>query len=205
MKVRNLAGVLAVGVVAAVSLGLSPQAKIAAQPDAVKAETLNIDPVHSSIIFKIRHMGASNFYGRFNDASGSFTIDSANPANSKFDVTVKTGSVDTNNQERDDHLKSPDFFNAAEFPTITFKSSKVAKSSGDKLSVSGDLTVHGVTKPITVELTHTPGKKTLMGHRGGFEAKFTIKRTDFGMDTYVANGGLGEDVELIVSVEGVKP
>lgn len=170
---------------------------------ATNADTFEIDPVHTTVIFKIQHMGVSNFYGRFNDVTGSVGIDAANPTNDSLVVQVKAASLDTNNKQRDRDVTSPSFFNATEFPTISFKSTKVAKA-GDGYAVTGDLTFHGVTKPITVNLTLNGPKQTPMGNRVGFETTFTIKRTDYGIDTYVANGGLGDEVQITVSGEGVK-
>lgn len=160
-------------------------------------QSFTLDAVHSSVMFKIEHMGVSNFYGAFKDVSGSYTL-GENPS---FNFSIKTDSVDTRNEGRDKHLKSPDFFNAPEFPAITFKSTKVEKA-GDNLKVTGDLTMHGVTKPVTAEFKIWPAKETRQGMKGGFETHFTIKRTDFGMSTYVAEGGLGDEVTVLFAGEG---
>ena len=166
-------------------------------PTALAADSFTLDPVHSSVMFRIEHMGVSNFYGSFNDVSGSYTL-GENPS---FNFTIKTESIDTRNEGRDKHLKSPDFFNAVEFPTITFKSTSVEKA-GDNLKVTGDLTMHGVTKPVTAELKFWPAKETRQGVKGGFETMFTIKRTDFGMNTYVTEGALGDEVTVLFAGEG---
>ncbi len=163
-----------------------------------------VDNVHSSVFFKIRHLGVSNFYGRFNQVGGSYTFDPESPDSCRFDVQIQTESVDTNSDGRNGHLKSPDFFNAKEFPSITFKSTDVTRKSDEEFEVSGDLTFHGVTKPISAKLEWIGARDTgpRFGPRSGCEARFVIKRSDYGMDKYVAEGVLGDEVEIIVSLEG---
>ena len=169
-----------------------------------EAATYAIDGGHSSIIFKIMHAGVANFYGRFNEITGQFVYDEANPANCSFDITVPTASVDTNNTKRDNHLKSPDFFNTPEHPEFTFKSTKVERKDEKTLAVTGDINAHGVTKPITVDFVLTGMSESRRGVKAGMETTFTIKRTDFGMDTYVASGGLGDEVTFTIALEAVK-
>lgn len=206
-RILIVVGVLGVGSAGVALLGLGPQTNSAAPAVAAtavaasSADTFTVDNVHSSLIFKISHIDVTNFYGRFNDLSGTYSL---NGASSSFDIAVKTESVDSKNTQRDDHLRSPDFFNAAEFPTISFKSSKAEPAGDNRLKVTGDLSLHGVTKPITVEMKLWPAKDTRQGYKSGFETTFTIKRTDFSMDTYVANGALGDDVTITVAVEGVR-
>jgi polyisoprenoid-binding protein YceI len=163
------------------------------------ADTYKVDPVHSTVIFRINHLGTSWVYGRFDDVAGTFTVDDKTPS---FDLTVNADSVDTNNKQRDTHLKSADFFSVKEFPTITFKSTSVASTGEKKFDVTGDLTLHGVTKSITVPLEFVGAADTKMGSRAGYEAHFSIKRSDYGMDKMV--GMVGDDVYLTVSFEGVK-
>jgi len=209
MRTQILLATLASGLVLGFALGLAPQEvmpKPAAPPTAPAAPkfaegAFTIDPVHSSLIFKIQHQGVGNFYGRFNEISGTYWLDAADPAGSSMDVQVKTQSLDTNNKKRDSDVLSPGFFNATEFPTISFKGTKVSKAS-DTFTVAGDLTFHGVTKPITVAVTPFAAKPGRGGKRSGFETTFTIKRSDYGVDSMVANGGLGDDVQITVSVEG---
>lgn len=197
-----LTGVLTVAAAAA-TLGLVSRNDAAAHtPAPLVAENMadqsfTLDPVHSSVMFKIEHMGVSNFYGSFNDVSGTYTLGES----PSFSFSIKADSVDSRNEARDKHLKSPDFFNAPEFPTITFKSTKVEKE-GDNLKVTGDLTLHGVTKPVTAVFKFWPAKETRQGMKGGFETHFTIKRSDFGMITYVAEGGLGDEVTVLFAGEG---
>ncbi|MFT3683495.1 MAG: YceI family protein [Phycisphaerales bacterium] len=152
-----------------------------------------VDPVHSSVVFKIKHMDKANFYGVFKTVSGSFTFD-ADAAKSSIDVTVDAGSVDTRNGKRDEHVKSPDFLSVKEFPTITFKSKSFKKTGDNAFEVAGDLTFRGVTKPVTAQVTQTDA------NGGGLEATFSIKRSDFGNNTMVGKG-LGDEVSFIVSLE----
>lgn len=189
----SFAGVFAVAVV---SFG------VAAESKAVRAaETFQVDAVHSSVIYRVKHMNASYAYGRFNDFSGSFTIDAADATKCAFDLAVKTAGIDSGNEKRDQHLKSPDFLNAKQFPTITFKSEKVELKSKDTFLVTGNLTLHGTTKPVTIEVV-TTGAAT--GPRGGkvagIEATFTIKRSDFGMKNMIPM--VGDEIRLIASLEG---
>lgn len=208
-----VAGLGALGV----SLGLAARqsasnaAAGAAATAAVASTTQNatekyeIDPVHSSVVFRISHLGVAPFYATFNDIGGSYSLTPGDLGKSNFDITVKADSVDSRNPGRDRHLKSPDFFNVAEYPEITFKSTKVEASGDDKIRVTGDLTMHGVTKSIPVDMTLIGRQDTgRQGFKSGFEAIFTIKRTDFGMDTYVAEGGLGDEVKLYIGLEGAR-
>jgi polyisoprenoid-binding protein YceI len=162
-----------------------------------------IDPVHSSIIFRIKHLNVAYFHGRFNQASGSFLLDRDNPENSVIDVTIQTESVDTANRQRDEHLRSGDFFNVRQFPTATFKSTEVSKTGDDEFQVKGDLTIHGVTKQISTTVRHTGEGANQRGTPlAGFETVFTISRGDFGI-TYMPDG-LGDDVRLTISLEGMR-
>jgi polyisoprenoid-binding protein YceI len=175
------------------SLGVAAQAA---------ADTFKIDPVHSSVVFSVTHLGVTNFYGRFNDIKGTVVLDKADPSKSSVDLTIPVESVDTKNEKRDQHLKSPDFFNAKQFPVMTFKSKKI-EGSGDAFAVTGDFTLHGVTKPLTLEVKKVGEGKGMEGEiRAGGETHFTIKRSDHGMD--FMQGPLGDEINIIVSLEGVK-
>ncbi len=166
------------------------------------ADNYEVDSAHSMLVFKVDHMGYSFSYGRFNDISGSFSIDEANPANSSVTMTVQAGSIDTNSEQRDRHLKGPDFLNAGQFPEIRFRSKKVEKS-GDDYKVSGDFTLRGITKPLTVNLTRRKtGADPWGNHRTGFNASFTIRRTDFGVNYNPQ--AIGDEVELMVAIEGIR-
>ncbi len=174
----------------------------AASNVAPDAAAYTVDGGHSSVVFRIQHFVAP-FWGRFNKVSGTINFDSKAPEKSTVEIAIDTASVDTNDAERDKHLTSQSFFSAKEFPTITFKSNKVVKS-GDKLAVSGDMTMHGTTKPVTAEVTIVGEGDTMpqMGYRAGFEATFSIKRSEFGIKEYVPN--ISDDVKIIVALECAK-
>ncbi|RMD98638.1 MAG: polyisoprenoid-binding protein [Deltaproteobacteria bacterium] len=172
-------------------------------PAVMAAETYAIDPVHSTVIFRVKHLGVGYLYGRFNDISGTIRFDEANPAKSSVEVTVKVASVDTNDEKRDKHLLSPDFFNAKQFPVIRFESASVKAVGGDLYEVSGNMTIHGITKPITVKMTRIgAGKDPWGNYRMGFEGVFSVKRSDFGI-RYMPQG-IGDDVLITLSVEAIR-
>lgn len=173
-------------------------------PKGVVAEGMyKVDPVHSTVIFKISHFGVSHFIGRFNQPEGRVVLDENHPEKSLIDISVQAGMVDTANTKRDDHLKSPEFFNAEQFPLIAFKSRKVKKLSGNQYEVDGDLTLLGKTRGITVTADYLgSGKDAWGGYRSGFHSRFTIKRSDFGMGFMV--GPLGDEVEITVNLEAVR-
>ena len=166
-----------------------------------KAATLEVDGVHSSALFKIKHFGASNFYGMFRDIKGTVDYDAAAPGAMGIEVEIAAASVDTRWEQRDNHVKSPDFLNAAEFPTITFKSTSVAMNDDGTFNVTGNLTLHGVTKEIQVtaekvgEGSHPSSGKQLVG----FEARFIVARSDFDMAFMV--GPLSEEIEFLIALE----
>lgn len=165
-----------------------------------------IDAVHSSIVFRIKHQGVSYFYGRFNEFTGTFTLNADDPSKSAFDVTVQATSVDSGNSKRDEHLRSPDFFNVKQFPTMRFQSKKVERTADGKLRVAGDLTLHGVTKPVTaeLELTGHGQRGQRLGYRAGIGGQFTIARADFGMNFMVEGGMLGNDVTITLGLQGMR-
>jgi polyisoprenoid-binding protein YceI len=166
------------------------------------ADTYVADPVHSSVVFKVKHLNTSNAWGRFNAIAGSFTLDSADPSKSKLDFTVKAASVDTNNEARDKHLQSPDFFNAVQYPEIKFVSKSVSKST-EGYEVTGELNFHGVTKPLSFVLTQTGAGKDMRGNAiAGVEANFIVKQSDFGITKMAA--AIGDEVTVWVSIEGIK-
>jgi polyisoprenoid-binding protein YceI len=166
------------------------------------AETYAADTAHSSVVYRVKHLNTSFAWGRFNDIKGAFTLDEGNPAEGRFDFQVKADSIDTADPKRDQHLKSPDFFNAVQFPTITFKSQSITRSTNG-YEVTGDLTLHGVTKPITLKVIQTGAGKDMKGTPiAGIETSFTIKRSDFGMSKMIP--AVGDDVWVNVSIEGAR-
>jgi polyisoprenoid-binding protein YceI len=159
----------------------------------------SVDPVHSTAIFSARHFNAGNVWGRFNEIKGDIAWDDQDPGKSSFNLTVNADSLDTHNQMRDNHLKGPDFFNVKQYGQITFKSTSI-KKSGENYEVTGDLTIKGATKPITVQLTKLgEGTDPRGTPRIGFETRFTINRSDFGVSGLP--GGVGEQIPMIVAIE----
>ena len=166
------------------------------------AASYSIDPTHTYPNFTINHLGFSTLHGRFGKTSGSLTMDKAKGTGS-VDIVIDAASIDTGHKKRDDHLRSPDFFNAVEFPEITFKSTKVT-FSGTGATVVGDLTMKGVTKSVTLAVdsincgVHPFSKKDVCG----FDATGKIKRSDFGIK--YALPAVGDEVNLMIEVEAVK-
>ena len=169
------------------------------------ADTYEIDTAHSMILFRAKHKGISYNYGRFNEFTGKITMDETDISKSIVEFEIKTASVDTANNKRDQHLRSPDFFSAKQFPVITFKSTKVNTKEGeeDMLEVTGDIEILGVNKSITVDVAITGRGK---GQRGesliGFESVFTIKRSEFGMT--FGTEFASDDIRLIVTIEAMQ-
>lgn len=169
-----------------------------------QAADYNIDKKgqHAFIQFRIQHLGYSWIYGTFKDFDGSFSFDENNPAADKVNVTINTNSLDTNHAERDKHLRSADFLNADKYPQATFKSTTV-KKDGDELDITGDLTLNGVTKPVTLEAKLLgQGKDPWGGYRAGFEAEGEINLKDFNITKDL--GPASQKVELMISLEGVR-
>jgi polyisoprenoid-binding protein YceI len=167
-----------------------------------------VDPDHSSVGFSIRHF-VSNVQGRFKDFDGTVKYDKQNPAASTVEFTAKVDSIDTDNKDRDNHLKSPDFFDAAKFPTMTFTSTAVKPKDANTLDVTGNLTIHGVTKAVTIPVSVLGTVATKGGEKAGFESNFTIDRKDYGVqwNRVLDTGGtmLGNDVKIGISVEANTP
>lgn len=201
MHLKNLA-LIPAAALAGLALLPSSATDAAAPPRALEPDSYAIDAVHSTVLFRCEHLGVGQFWGRFNRIEGKLTYDEADPTASAIEISVDAASVDTNNGKRDDHLRNADFLSAKEFPTIRFRSTKVARK-GDALEVTGDLLLHGVTKPVTAEVTHAARKEDQRGARVGFEARFTVDRTAHGM-TYMSDGGLGNEVQMIVSLEATR-
>lgn len=168
------------------------------------AETYQFDKQgqHAFIEFRIQHLGYSWVYGSFKDFDGNFTYDAKDPSKDKVEVTIKTGSVDTNHAERDKHLRSADFLNAAKFPEAKFVSTEV-KKEGETYKITGDFTLNGVTKPITLDAKLMgEGKDPWGGYRAGFEAQGNIKLKEFNIKSDL--GPKSQEAQLLISVEGVQ-
>lgn len=170
------------------------------------AQDYKIDPAHSGVEFGIKHMAISTVHGHFTLVDGTVHLDDADITKSSVTATINVASVDTGNAQRDGHLKTADFFDTAKYPTATFKSTSVTKS-GDGYDVAGELTLHGVTKPVTLHM-EPPSKEQIgmdkKGHRG-FSATTTIHRQDFGLvwNAPLSSGDkmLGDDVKMTFDIE----
>jgi polyisoprenoid-binding protein YceI len=167
-----------------------------------------IDAIHSHVAFSIRHLMVSTVRGRFNVMRGKLNIDESNPINSWVEAEVDAASVDTQNEQRDAHLRSTDFFDTEKYPTITFKSTQVEHTGGQEYKVTGDLTMHGVTKSVTFDAEYGGQSNiTRMGLRAGLTARTKINRKDFGLGwgAFVEAGqiALGEIVTIEIDLEAV--
>jgi polyisoprenoid-binding protein YceI len=181
-----------------------------ALPTLALASTWNIDPDHSSAGFKVKHLMISNVNGNFNKHTGVVEIDDKDITKSTVQVTIDTNSINTNVQKRDEHLRSADFFDVAKYPTMTFVSKKVAKDGKDKLKVTGDLTLHGVTKEVVLDVDgpSVESKDPWGNIRKGATATTKINRKDFGLvwNAALETGGIavGDDVNIILEMEMIK-
>ncbi len=181
---------------------LGPAAAPAAPASPLGGGTYKVDLSHSNILFKCKHLGVSYQYGRFDKFSGSFTL-GADAADSSVSISVEAESVNSNDPKRDQHLRAADFFNVKQFPEMKFESTKVTQGEGDDFTVVGDLTLHGVTKEVTMAVTKVGEADTgRMGKRAGFEGTFTIDRMYYGIEAY--GDMLGHDVFMTFAVEGIQ-
>jgi polyisoprenoid-binding protein YceI len=177
-----------------------------------KTTTWQIDPTHSAVEFAVKHMMFTTVRGRFKDVQGTIEFDEQNPADSRVDVTIGAASIDTSVADRDGHLRSGDFLNADEFPTLTFRSTRVegaAKGEGDRLEVTGELTIRGVAKEVTLDAVYEgTGKDPWGGTRAGVRATAKIDRRDWGLtwNQALETGGIlvGNDLRIEIEVQAVK-
>ena len=167
------------------------------------AASYKIDGEHAHVVFRISHLGYSYTYGRFNKIGGAFKFSPGDASQNHVKLEIVTESVDTQVAKRDGHLRSPDFFSAKEFPKITFESTSW-KAAGDKaFDVAGKLSLHGVTKEITIRVDFVgEGKDPWGNYRTGFESVFTIKRSEYGMKKMLP--AIGDEIRLMISLEGIK-
>ena len=170
---------------------------------AIAADSYTVDPLHTFPRFRINHLGFSTMQGRFDKTTGKVTLDRAAKTGS-VELAIETASVSTGFVKRDDHLKSPDFFNAAEYPTITYKSTAIRFKGDVPSSVEGNLTIAGVTKPVTftIDAFNCGANPMNKKEECGADASADIKRSDFGVKYGVPN--IGDDVKLILEIEAVK-
>lgn len=165
---------------------------------------IDTDGQHAFINFRVSHLGYSWLYGTFRDFSGSFTYDKANPSLDKVDVVIDTKSINTNHEKRDEHLRSSAFLDVEKYGQAKFVSTKIIPKTENKLDIEGNLTLHGVTKPVTINASFVgEGKDPWGGYRAGFIGTTTFKLKDFGISTKDL-GNANEQVEMTLSVEGVR-
>ena len=191
-----LAGAFLLTAAASTTEASAPQPRLTSA-----AGTYGVDLGHSNILFKCKHLGVSYQWGRFDKFDGQFIL-GEDAASSNVSIAVEATSVNSNSKDRDDHLRGPDFFDVKQFPEMTFASTKVTKGEGDAYTVVGDLTLHGVTKEVTMDVTKVGEADTgRMGKRAGFEGTFSIDRMDYGIKSYPDM--LGSDVMMTFAIEGI--
>jgi polyisoprenoid-binding protein YceI len=166
-----------------------------------------VDPVHSSVAFKIRHL-VGTVTGHFRDFQGTIDLDREEPARSSVAFEIRAASIDTGNPKRDEHLRSPDFFDVDKHPTITFRSKRIARTSGNRYAVTGDFTLHGVTKELTLPVEFLGTARDPWGNeRAGFSASTTLDRKAYGIvwNQTLDTGGLllGDEVEVTIAIEAI--
>jgi polyisoprenoid-binding protein YceI len=169
--------------------------------------TYAIDKAHSEATFQVRHL-VTRVRGRFSDFDGAIQFNAAQPEQSSVDFTIKTASVDTSVSDRDNHLRSEDFFHAEKFPTITFVSNKIVNTGGNEFDVTGTLTIRGVAKEVTIPVEFLGDAKDPWGNaRIGFEAELTINRKDYGLlwNAALETGGflVGDEVKIALQIQAI--
>lgn len=197
MQLRSL--VTGFAVAAVLSFGAQAQSVASSNPAEVKAGTYTLETSHARVLFAVDHMGFSTWYGDFYGATGELALDPAKLADAKLSVTIPVASVATHNAVLDGELKSADWFDAEKFPTITFTSTKVTVTSATTAKVEGNLSFHGVTKPVTLDAKFKASGTNPMSKAVtiGFEVSGKLKRSDFGVGKYVPL--VGDEVSLIIS------
>jgi polyisoprenoid-binding protein YceI len=194
--VRRFFSAWAITIAAGVCLSLTDR-------PASAADEYAYDPVHSSISFKAKHLDISWIHGRFNMAEGKFVIDKKDPAKSSFELSIDAASVDTANQARDEHLRQPDYFDTKQFPTIDFKSTSVKPIKGG-YEVTGDFTMHGKTKKVTINLMGGKEADFMGKKRVGFSTELAVKRSDFGFDKKNIGPMLGDEALIFIDCEAAQ-
>ena len=185
-------------------------ATVLALPGAVTASTWDLDPAHTSVQFSVRHLMVSNVRGEFGKVSGTVEANEADPTRSRIQAEIDASTIDTRNEKRDTHLRSPDFFDVAKYPKMTFVSTKIEAAGAGRFKVTGDLTLHGVTRPVVLDVEGpTPEMKDPWGKtRAGAQATTKINRKDFGLtwNQALEAGGVavGDEVTITIDVEATK-
>jgi polyisoprenoid-binding protein YceI len=167
-------------------------------------QKFKIDPDHTSVVFKVNHLGFADVYGMFESVEGEISLDEKDLKNSSVVFKIKTASIDTNVKKRDEHLNSPDFFNTKQFPEMTFTSESIKKKGKNKYDVTGTLDLHGVKKKITIPIEqHRTGKDPWGKTRTGGSTQFSVKRSDYGMTYMQGKDQVGDQVDVMISAEAV--
>ncbi|SFS51338.1 YceI family protein [Brevundimonas viscosa] len=197
-----LAGVLSLGFLAAGAVGA--QQALTRVPAEVQAGSYKLDPAHGKITWSVDHLGFSTYVGQFVNVQADLTLDPANPANSRLTATIPLTEVDSNSDGLDAHLQTPDFFDTANHPVATFVSRSVAVDSDapSEATVVGDLTLRGVTRPVTMEVEFNQAGQSMGAYKAGFDGEATIRRSDFGIN--FALPALGDEVKLHIEGEFVR-
>ena len=176
----------------------------AVETSAPARTTWSVDPTHSNVEFAVRHLMITTVKGRFTAVEGTVVLDEADPAASTVDITVQVASIDTREPQRDAHLRSADFFDVEQFPTLTFRSNGVRDVSGDGFTLAGDLTIHGVTRPVVLDVQSEGQIKDAWGGlRSGFTATAKIRRSEFGLtwNQLLEAGGVTVSDEVKISLD----
>lgn len=192
--------VLSLTVVALASAGVAFAADVSTDPKSAPPGAYELETHHSQIIFAIPHLGITDYYGRFEKAAGTLNFNPAAPEKSSVSVSIDTASANVMSSEVLGQLVGPTVFDAAKFPNATFKSTSLVRTGPSTGKMTGDLTIHGVTKPVTFDVTYNGGLKAPIGNAYdlGFHATTTIKRSDFGLDKMMWSSFVGDDVKLTI-------
>jgi len=176
-------------------------ASVATDPKQVPSGNYDVEPRHTQVIFATSHFGLTDFYGRFNKLSGTLNFDSANPSNSTVSIAIDTTSIDTPNAQLNSELQAPAIFDSAHFPGATFQSTSVTRTGPNSGKITGDLTIKGVTKPVTLDVTYNGGLKSPMGGNSfliGFHGTTSIRRSDFNMTGVMWSSLVGDEIKLTI-------
>lgn len=196
----HLRSLTALSLASAITLGALAPVSAQAAPERYVIDT---EGAHAFIQFRVKHLGYSWLYGRFNDFGGTFTYDPEDPSNSAIEVEIEMASLDSNHAERDKHLRGSDFLDVSKYPKATFKSTSYKETGFDKSVLEGELTLKGITKPITIEVDRIGnGPDPWGGYRRGFEGRTEFALKDFGIDYNL--GPASRKVEMILTVEGIR-
>ncbi len=196
---------LPVALLLSTALAMPAMAQLTKEPAKIEGGTFKVDSDHTQVIFGVDHLGFSIYHGRFTNVTGSLELEPKTPTASKFDISVPTDTISTPSDKLTGELKSADWLYAAKYPTVTFKSESVKPTGAGKADVTGDLTLHGVTKPVTLHVTlNGAGPNPFFKvYTIGFQATGQFKRSEFGVTKY--SPAIGEDVALTISAAFIKP